>query len=342
MMKAALLEREKSFRIIETPDPEPEEGEVVIQVRSVGICGSEVEAFFGRHPFRKAPVVTGHEMSGVITKLGKGVRELHAGEGVTIEPQVSCGSCIHCRSGKYNLCPERIMLGTEKWPGPFAEFIKAPASKIIPLPKGMTFDEAALAEPLAVGVHSIRKTRLAPGESLILFGAGTIGLCTLVAARAMGIREIAITDISETKLKMGERMGASYVLNAKHSDLLERIQQIFPEGADVAIVATGAGEAYQASTRAVKRDGRIGVVGLCREAILIPIEVGGAGKELEVIGCSTYLHSDFREAVKILPNTPLRELISRIFPIDRIQEAFEIFIRENDILFKVMLNHRPF
>lgn len=340
MMKAALLEREKSFRIIETPDPEPEENEVVIQVRSVGICGSEVEAFFGRHPFRKAPVITGHEMSGVITRLGKGVRELDVGERVTIEPQVSCGSCIHCRSGKYNLCRNRMMLGTEKWPGPFGEFIKAPACKIILLPEGIPFDEAALVEPLAVGVHSIRKTRLAPGESLIVFGAGTIGLCTLVAARAMGVQEIVITDISEVKLKMGQRMGASQVLNAKNPHLLERIQQIFPEGADVAIVATGAGEAYQASTRVVKRDGRIGVVGLCREAILIPIELGGTGKELEVIGCSTYLHSDFREAVKILPNTPLRELISRIFPIDRIQEAFETFIRENDILFKVMLNHR--
>jgi len=340
MMKAALLEREKSFRIIEAPDPEPVEDEVVIQVRSVGICGSEVEAFFGRHPFRKAPVVTGHEMSGVITKLGKGVTELNVGERVTIEPQVSCASCIHCRSGKHNLCRNRIMLGTEKWPGPFGEFIKAPASKVIRVPEGITFDEGALVEPLAVGVHSIRKTRLAPGESLILFGAGTIGLCTLVAARAMGIKEIVITDISEAKLKMGQRMGASHVLNAEHPDLLERIQQIFPEGADGAIVATGAGKAYQASARAVKRDGRIGVVGLCREAVLIPIELGGAGKELEVIGCSTYLSSDFREAVKILPNTPLREIISKTFPIDRIQEAFETFIRENDTLFKVILNHR--
>jgi L-iditol 2-dehydrogenase len=194
-------------------------------------------------------------------------------------------------------------------------------------------------EPLAVGVHSVRKTRLAPGESLIVFGAGTIGLCTVVAARAMGIKEIVITDVSDVKLKMGQRMGASDALNAKDPDLLEKIQQIFPEGADVAIVATGAGEAYEACTKVVKRDGRIGVVGLCREAILIPIEVGGAGTELEVIGCSTYLNSDFHEAVRILPNTPLREIISRTFPIDRIQEAFETFIRENEALIKVILHY---
>jgi len=341
-MKAALLEREKSFRIIETLAPEPERDEVVIHVRSVGICGSEVEAFFGRHPFRKPPVITGHEMSGVIVKIGEEVNELKIGDRVTLEPQLSCGSCVYCRSGKYNLCRDRIMLGTEKWPGPFGELIKAPASKIIPLPEGIPFDEAALVEPLAVGVHSVRKTRLAPEESLIVFGGGTIGLCTAVAARVMGIKEIVITDISDVKLKMGKRMGASGVLNAKDRDLLKKIRQKFPEGADVAIVATGAGEAYQTSTKVVKRDGRIGVVGLCYEGTLVPIELGGAGKELEVIGCSTYLNSDFHEAVKILPNTPLRELISRIFPIDRIQEAFEVFIRENDILFKVMLNHRPF
>jgi len=231
------------------------------------------------------------------------------------------------------------MLGTEKWSGPFGEFIKAPASKIIPLPEGITFDEAALVEPLAVGVHSVRKTRLAPGESLIVFGAGTIGLCTVVAARAMGIEEIVITDISDVKLKIGQRMGTSDVLNAKDPDLPERIQQRFPEGADVAIVATGAGEAYQVSPKVVKRDGRIGVVGLCREGVLVPLELGGAGTELEVIGCSTYLNSDFHEAVRILPKTPLREIISRTFPIDRIQEAFETFIQENEALIKVILHH---
>ena len=338
-MKAALLEKERTFKIVEAPDPEPGENEVVIQVRSVGVCGSEVEAFLGRHPFRKPPVITGHEMSGAIVKVGEKVSALKIGDRVTLEPQVSCGSCVYCRSGKYNLCRNRIMLGTEKWSGPFGEFIKAPASKIIPLPEGITFDEAALVEPLAVGVHSVRKTRLAPGESLIIFGAGTIGLCTVVAARAMGIKEIVITDVSDVKLKMGQRMGASDALNAKDPDLLEKIQQIFPEGADVAIVATGAGEAYEACTKVVKRDGRIGVVGLCREAILIPIEVGGAGTELEVIGCSTYLNSDFHEAVRILPNTPLREIISRTFPIDRIQEAFETFIQENEALIKVILHH---
>jgi threonine dehydrogenase-like Zn-dependent dehydrogenase len=338
-MKAALLEKERTFKIVEAPDPEPGKNEVVIQVRSVGICGSEVEAFFGRHPFRKPPVITGHEMSGVIVKVGEEVSALKIGDRVTLEPQVSCGSCVYCRSGKYNLCRNRIMLGTEKWSGPFGEFIKAPASKIIPLPEGITFDEAALVEPLAVGVHSVRKSRLAPGDSLIVFGAGTIGLCTVVAARAMGIREIVIVDISDVKLKMGQRMGASDALNAKNPYLLERIQQIFPEGADVAIVATGAGEAYQASPKVVKRDGRIGVVGLCREGILVPIELGGAGTELEVIGCSTYLHVDFREAVRILPNTPLREIISRTFPIDRIQEAFETFIQENEALIKVILHH---
>lgn len=338
-MKAALLEREKSFRIIEAPAPEPDRDEVVIHVRSVGICGSEVEAFFGRHPFRKPPVITGHEMSGVIVKVGEKVSALKIGDRVTLEPQLSCGSCVYCRSGKYNLCRSRIMLGTEKWSGPFGEFIKAPASKIIPLPEGITFDEAALVEPLAVGVHSVRKTRLAPGESLIVFGAGTIGLCTVVAARAMGIEEIVITDISDVKLKIGQRMGTSDVLNAKDPDLPERIQQRFPEGADVAIVATGAGEAYQVSPKVVKRDGRIGVVGLCREGVLVPLELGGAGTELEVIGCSTYLNSDFHEAVRILPNTPLREIISKTFPIDRIQEAFETFIQENEALIKVILHH---
>ncbi len=338
-MKAALLEKERSFRMVEVPDPEPGKKEVIIQVKSVGICGSEIEAFFGRHPFRKAPVITGHEMSGLIVKVGEEVSGLEVGEGVTIEPQVSCGSCIYCQAGKYNLCPHRISLGTSKWPGPFGEFIRAPASKIIRLPDEITFDEAVLVEPLAVGVHAIRKTRLNRGESLIVLGAGTIGLCTAVAARARGVQEILMTDISETKLKMGQRMGISHVLKAGDQDILNKVSQILPEGADVAIVATGASEAFRMSTKFVKRDGRIGVVGLCREGILVPIELGGAGTELEVIGCTTYLHDDFQESAKILPSTRLREIISRTFPIEQIQEAFETFIRENDTLIKVILHH---
>jgi len=339
VMLAALLEKERSFKMVEAPDPEPGKNEVVIQVMSVGICGSEVEAFFGRHPFRKPPVITGHEMSGVTVKIGEDVSGLGVGERVTIEPQVSCGSCIYCQSGKSNLCPYRISLGTPKWPGPFGEFIRAPASNIFRIPGEITFDEAVLVEPLAVGVHALQKTQLHQGESLIVLGAGTIGLCTAVAARAKGIQEILMTDISMTKLKMGERMGALYVLDAKDPDLLGKVKQIFPEGADVAIVATGASEAFRMSTRFVKRDGRIGVVGLSRQEAFVPIELGGAGTELKVIGCTTYLHDDFQESVKILPSTRLREFISRTFPIEQIQEAFETFIRENDTLIKVILHH---
>ena len=338
-MKAAFLEKERSFKMIEAPDPEPEKGEVVIQVMSVGICGSEVEAFFGRHPFRKPPVITGHEMSGVIVKIGKEVNDFKVGERVTLEPQVSCGFCIYCQSGRYNLCRHRISLGTPKWPGPFGELIKAPASNIIQLPDEIPFDEAVLVEPLAVGVHALRKTRIFRGESLMILGAGTIGLCTAVAARAMGIQEILMTDISETKLRMGQRMGMHHMLKVGDQDIWDKVSQIIPEGVDVVIVATGASEAFRTSTKFVRRDGRIGVVGLCRKESFVPIELGGTGTELEVIGCTTYLHEDFQDAVRILPNTPLKEIISKIFPIEQIQEAFETFIRENETLIKVILHH---
>ncbi len=339
-MRAALLEGEKRFKMVEVPEPECERNEVIIGVMRVGICGSEIEAFFGRHPFRKPPVITGHEMSGRIEKVGVEVRGVHLGDQVTVEPQVACGSCVYCQSGRYNLCRSRIMLGTAKWQGPFGELIKAPASKVVRLPDGMTFDEATLAEPLAVGVHAIRRTRLNQGESLILFGAGTIGLCTLVAARAIGVENILVIDISEKKRKMGQALGAQHVLDARDPGFVNKVKGFFPEGADVVIVATGALEAYRLSTKVVKRDGRIGVVGLSGEEIFIPNEVGCVGTELEVIGCTTYLHSDFQEAVKILPTSRLREIISRIYPIEKIQEAFETFVRENETYIKVILAHR--
>jgi len=340
LMRAALLEKEKTFRIIEVANPEPGKDEVVIQVLRTGICGSEIEAFYGRHPFRKPPVITGHEMSGVISKIGEGVTGFRLGERVTLEPQVACGSCTYCRTGRYNLCRGRMSLGTAKWPGPFGEFIKAPASTLIRIPDGLSMDEAVLLEPLAVGFHAVRRTRLGRGESLVVFGGGTIGLCVMAAAMAIGVDPIIITDISEPKLKIAGEMGARLVVNPRTQNLLEEVKQLLPEGADVAIVATGVPGAYRSSTKVVRRDGRVGVVGLCREEILTPIDIGGPGPELEVIGCTAYVNVDFRDAMGILPEGKLGKLISRVYPIERIQEAFETFIRENDTLIKVILSHR--
>lgn len=338
-MKAALLDREEHFSIVEIEAPEPGPDEVIIEVKRAGLCGSEIEGFFGRHPFRKAPVVTGHEMSGVISALGSRVSGVAIGDKVTLEPQIPCGTCRFCRGGRSNLCRSRISLGTRKWPGPFGQYIRCPADKLLPLPDGMSFDEAVLVEPLAVGVHAVRRVSPQNGECLVIVGSGTIGVCALAAAKALSdVDRVIVTDISGKKLEMAAAMGADHIVNVSDPEQREAIRDLLPEGADAAIVAAGAPEGYDFSTEIAARDGRIGVVGLCKFPALTPIKIGGPGPELEIKGCTAYVNQDFQDALEILPRSGLKKLISEIRPIEDIQLATENFIANTDKLFKVLFS----
>ncbi|MHB1417626.1 MAG: zinc-dependent alcohol dehydrogenase, partial [Chloroflexota bacterium] len=182
-MKAAVLTAHYHIEFADIPEPEPKANEVKIKVISAGICGSEVHAFKGTHPFRHPPAILGHELAGEVVAVGDEINGYKVGDRVTVEPQILCGVCDACRAGYPNLCDNKVVLGTQKWVGGYAEYIVAPEQTLYKIPDSVSYDEAVMIEPLAVGVHAVREAKLKVGQSAIILGGGTIGLATLVAAR---------------------------------------------------------------------------------------------------------------------------------------------------------------
>ena len=159
----------------EVPIPEPKAGEVLVKIMRIGVCGSDIHVYHGEHPFTKYPVTQGHEVSGEIAALGKGVTSLRVGQRVTIEPQVVCGRCYPCRHGKYNLCEELKVMGFQTT-GTASEFFEVDAAKITPLPDTMSFNEGAMIEPLAVAVHAAKRFPELAGAKVAILGSGPIGI----------------------------------------------------------------------------------------------------------------------------------------------------------------------
>ena len=180
----------------EIPKPVPKAGEVLVKIMKIGICGSDIHVYHGKHPFTRYPVTQGHEVSGEIAGLGDGVSAFSLGQKVTIQPQVVCGVCYPCRHGKYNLCENLKVMGFQTT-GTASEFFSVDAGKVTPLPDAMTFDQGAMIEPLAVAVHAVKRAGNVRGLNIAVLGAGPIGNLVAQAAKGMGAASVLITDISD-------------------------------------------------------------------------------------------------------------------------------------------------
>ena len=190
----------------EVPIPEPKAGEVLVKIMRIGVCGSDIHVYHGEHPFTKYPVTQGHEVSGEIAALGKGVTSLRVGQRVTIEPQVVCGRCYPCRHGKYNLCEELKVMGFQTT-GTASEFFAVDAAKITPLPDTMSFNEGAMIEPLAVAVHAAKRFPELAGAKVAILGSGPIGILLAQSCKALGAAQVLITDISDARLELARSCG---------------------------------------------------------------------------------------------------------------------------------------
>lgn len=173
----------------EVPVPEVKPGQVLVKIQKIGICGSDIHVYHGKHPFTKYPVTQGHEVSGEIAQIGQGVEGFSVGQKVTIQPQVVCGKCYPCRHGKYNLCEELKVMGFQTT-GVASHYFAVDAQKVTPLPEDMSFDEGAMIEPLAVAVHAIRQAGDVTGLKIAVLGAGPIGILVAQAAKGMGAQSV--------------------------------------------------------------------------------------------------------------------------------------------------------
>jgi len=340
-MKVAVLEKIKKISIEEREIPKPKEDEVLVRVRSVGVCGSDIhyykEGRIGSFVVEK-PIILGHESSGDVVEVGSGVKSLKVGDRVALEPGIPCRKCIYCKTGRYNLCPNVVFMATPPVDGAFAEYVVHPEDFAFKLPDNVSYDEGALIEPLAVGIYASSRAKVRPGDNVLIFGAGPIGLVTLQSAKAYGAENAIVVDINDFRLSVAKKLGADYTINSKIENL-ERIREIFPDGLDIIFEASGNSSVIKDTTRFAKRGGKIVFIGLASEDY-IGLNINEiTSKELDILGIFRYANV-YRKAIDLAAKgrIDLKNLVTHHFTLEQTQEALEFADKNKDKCIKVIVN----
>ncbi len=261
-MKALVYSDWDALEVREVPEPLPGAGEVVVAVAAAGICGSEIEAFVSRSPRRPPPLILGHEFCGEVVAVGAGVPGVEAGERVVVNSLITCGRCPACLDGMSHLCPARGVFGMSR-PGAFAELVAVPAACLVPLPEKISPIQGALVEPLANAVHVFGLVRERFPETVVVIGAGTIGLMALQVARAAGAFRLVAVDTNDARLEFAHALGAEPVFNPSREAVVPAVREFTRgRGADVVIDAVGTSDTRRTAVTAARPGGAVVWIGL--------------------------------------------------------------------------------
>lgn len=314
--------------------------DVKIHVTVTGICGSEVHAYHGKHAWRVPPLVSGHEFAGVICEVGEKVQKYHVGQRVTAEPQYGCGTCALCKEGHYNLCRKKKILGATDWSGSFGEYIVVPEQCVIPLGENMSFDEGALIEPVAVGMHAVREHHIGPEHTVAVIGCGTIGLGVILSAACFHPKRIIGIDVVDFNLDKAKQMGADVAINSKSADAKEEINRLTDnQGVDITFVAFGSPSSLEEAAAITKPYGVVSEIAIMPDATAAPMGLLQV-KELQFCGSNMYTKDDFREVIERINRgeIDLSGFISKRFPIEQMHDAMEWADKRPEPVVKVVMD----
>ena len=266
-MKAALLTRLREIEIGEIPEPQlTGPGDVLLRIDAVGVCGSDVHYYkTGRigAAVVKYPFVMGHECAGTVEEVGAEVRSLKPGQRVAIDPLVACGHCDQCRGGRPNTCRNQRFLGNPgELSGSLAEFVVLPEECCYPIPESMTAGQAAMVEPLSIGVHSHRLSQMEAGATIAILGSGPIGLSVLLACRAAADCTAYVTDLIDERVAMASQLGAAWTGNARQGDMVKGILDDEPRGMDIVFECAGEQETLNQAVELLTPGGTLVIVGI--------------------------------------------------------------------------------
>ena len=334
-MKAAIFDGPRRPLLIEEiADPVPGPGDLVVRVMACGICGSDLHLADvdgiagGLRPLPRVAVM-GHEFAGEVVAMGRDVRaEWKAGARVSALPISSCGSCDACRAGKGGRCPSGSLLGLGALPGAYAEYVRVSAHETVRLPDAVDFQAGATVEPIAVGLHAAAAAHLAPGESVLVMGAGPIGSAVALWCRFFGARHVIVTDLVDARLECAANLGATACINSGIENVIERAKAIAGERPDVVFDCVGVPGTQQLAMDYAPTDGRIVVAGVCMEPDRI-VPVKAITKELTVSYVFGYRRQEFAFAVDMLGagRIDTRAMISGSVGFDRFPAAFDALKR---------------
>ena len=288
-MKALVLTEYNRFEVSEVPMPEVGAEEVLIRVRACGICGSDVHGMDGSSGRRLPPIIMGHEASGQIERVGSGVTQWRIGDRVTFDSMISCGKCRFCRGGRINLCDNRRVLGVSctefKRDGAFAEYVSVPQNILFRLPDGLSFEHAAMVEPLSVAVHAAERVPIRLNDTAVVVGTGMIGLLVVQTLKAAGCGRIIAVDVDPQRLELACRLGADEGLSAKQVDVVEEVLRLTGgRGADLAMEAVGMSATVKTAIASVRKGGSVALVGNLSAEVELPLQAA-VTRELTLFGC---------------------------------------------------------
>jgi len=338
MRQAVMIEPGKIvFR--EVPEPTYGDDDVLLRIQRIGVCGSDIHVWHGKHPYTSYPVVQGHEFSARVEEVGKKVSGIKPGMKATARPQVVCTVCGPCKRGDYNICDNLHVEGFQA-PGVAQDFFVTTKDKIVPFPDTMTFEDGALVEPVAVAAHSTARAGDLKGHNVVVLGAGTIGNLVAQVVRSRGAKNILITDISDFRLGIAKQCGIMHTSNAAKEKLEMASMRVFGnEGFDVVFEASGAEEALNGAIQNIQKGGRIVVLGVFGDIPKIDMSTVG-DHELSLIGTLMYKHEDYQEAVEFISSGKIqtKPLVTKHMPFEEYNQAYRFIEEQGDKTMKVMID----
>jgi L-iditol 2-dehydrogenase len=330
-MKAAVLEGVKQLVVKEVPTPVPKEDEVLIRVRSCGICGTDLKLYKGEYT-GNLPIILGHELSGDVEKIGARVKAFDIGDSVVVDPNESCGKCQWCRTGNPTFCNNLAAYGVLR-DGAFAEYIVVHEKGMYEIPRNLNHEYATFTEPVSCAIHCVDRANVKPGENVAIVGGGPMGQIILQLFKGAGASKTIMITRSQWKLEFAKRLGVTNTINSTNEDVPKAVNELTGGlGADIVIEAAGTPKTLEDSLTLAKRGGRIMVFGFSPEgakATFSPFEV--LSKELSILGSWVNPYT-FSRAVNVLAakQVDVMPLITNRLSIDNILIGFDLLERKSE------------
>ena len=337
-MKAIQISEPSVMKVIDMPEPQMGADEVLLKMKYVGFCGSDLNTFRGGNPMVKMPVVPGHEVGAEIVKVGSNVPDvLKPGMVVTVNPYTNCGKCASCRNGRVNACEHNETLGVQRW-GAMCDYIALPWQKVIPA-EALSPRTCALIEPMSVGFHAVSRAQVTDIDIVMIIGCGMVGMGAIVRSVLRGATVIA-ADIDDDKLALAKEMGANFAINTKTEDVHARLQEITSGfGPDVIIEAVGSVPTYQMAVNEVAFTGRVVCIGYAKTEVSFQTKYF-VQKELDIRGSRNAQPSDFRAVIHYLERgtCPIDRLISNEVKPEAALEAMQQWAANPGKVFRILVD----
>lgn len=336
-MKAVIVEKPEKIMVVERDIPVIMDDQVLIQVKAAGICGSDVGIYHGKNAFATYPRVVGHEFVGEVVKVGNTVKNVSVGDHVAVDPVVSCGHCYACKAGRHNVCSSLEVMGVHR-DGGYQEYVAVNQNQLNQLPKDIPWEVAATVEPFSIGAQVAHRGRLNENDTVLICGAGPIGLIILEVAKMKGAK-VAILDIVQSRLDIAKKLGADLVVNSKTSDINEAMKT-FTDGEGFSLIyeATGNVDILQNCIQNLSSHaGRVVVLGF--STVEFPIrQVDIMSKELEIIGTRLNNHR-FPEVINWFTHKKVnpQAIITNTFHFTEAAKAFQYNDKNPDKVLKIIL-----